>query len=165
MKICPICNQTYTDENLNFCLNDGGILALQEDNSPPTVRINQAKTTNPGWTGYQPPTYENQQLTQNQSWGIQGQNQFAVRGKDQTLPTISLILGILSLVLFCCYGGLPFGLAALITGYFGMNNANKDPIQYGGKGLAIGGMVIGAIMFFLTILLFFLGILGNLLKF
>ena len=40
-----------------------------------------------------------------------------IRGQDQTLPTISLILGILSIVLSCCYGGLPLGLAAAITGY------------------------------------------------
>lgn len=164
MKICPICNQTYTDDNLNFCLNDGGILALQQDNSPPTVRINQTKQTNPNWTGYQPPTYENQQLTQNQTWGMQGQNQFAVQGKDQTLPTISLILGILSLVLFCCYGGIPLGLAAVIIGYFGMNNTNNNPMQYGGKGLAIGGMVMGGIALVVSILFLFLGILGNLFK-
>lgn len=164
MKICPICNQTYTDDNLNFCLNDGGILAKQEENSPPTVLINQTRQTNPNWTGYQPPTYENQQLTQNQSWGIQGQNQFPVKGLDQTLPTISLILGILSFVLFCCYGGIPLGLAAVITGYIGMNNANKNPMNYGGKGLAIGGLILGGITLITSILFLFLGILGNLIK-
>lgn len=163
MKVCPICNQTYTDNNLNFCLNDGGILALQEDESPPTVRINQTKQTNPNWTGYQPPTYENQQITQNQSWGMQGQNQFQVQGKDQTIPTISLVLGILGFVFFCCYGGIPFGLVAMILGYVGMNNANNNPTQYGGRGMAIAGMVIGGITFLITILFIFLGILGNLL--
>lgn len=164
MKICPICNQTYSDDNLNFCLNDGGILSSQQDNAPPTVRINQTKQTNPNWTGYQPPTYENQQITQNQTWGIQGQNQFAAKGLDQTLPTVSLVLGILSLVLFCCYGGIPMGLAALIVGYLGMNNANTDPMQYGGKGLAIGGMVLGGIALVISILFIFLGILGNIFK-
>lgn len=162
MKICPICKQTYTDINLNFCLNDGGMLALQEDNSTPTVQINQTKQTNPNWTGYQPPTYQNQQITRNQNWGIQGQNPLIAQRQDQTLPTVSLVLGILGLVLFCCYGGIPFGLAAIITGYFGMNNANTDPMQYGGKGIAIAGMIIGGITLVISILLLFLGILGNL---
>ena len=159
MKICPNCNQTYTDDNLNFCLNDGGILAFQEDNSPPTVRINQTKQTNPNWTGYQPPTYENQQLTQQQTWGMQGQNQFAYQGKDQTLPTISLILGILSLMVFCCIGGIPMGIAAAITGYIGMNNANNNPMQYGGKGMAIAGMILGIVGFLISTLYLIFAIL------
>jgi Domain of unknown function (DUF4190) len=161
MKICPICNQTYTDANLNFCLNDGGVLQLQAEDSPPTVIINPTKQTNPDWQGYQPPTYQNQQLTQNQNWGMQGVNQFANRGKDQTLPTVSLILAVLGVVLFCCYGGIPFGLIALILGYLGLQNANKNPERYGGREMAIAGMVIGGLIFVITILLFFLGILSD----
>jgi uncharacterized membrane protein len=161
MKICPICNQTYTDDNLNFCLNDGGVLATREDDAPPTLIMDQARTTNPAWTGYQPPTYENQQLTNNQNWGMQGQNQLPTRGKDQTLPTVSLILGILGLVLFCCYGGIPFGLVAVILGYLGMQNANNNPTQYGGREMAIAGMVIGGLVLVISILFIFLGILGS----
>ena len=26
MKICPRCQKTYTDDNLNFCLDDGVVL-------------------------------------------------------------------------------------------------------------------------------------------
>lgn len=159
MKVCPICNQTYSDDKLNFCLNDGGVLALQEDNSPPTVIMNQARQTNPNWTNYQPPVYENQQLTQNQTWGIQGQNQFPPRGQDQTLPTISMILGILGLVLSCCYGGIPFGLAAIVLGYLGVQNANNSPIQYGGKGLATAGIITGIVGLVLSILFLFLRLL------
>lgn len=152
MKVCPICNETYTDETLNFCLNDGGILSSVKDDSPPTVFMDQSRQTNPNWSGYQPPTYENQQITHHQTQGVMGQNAFQVQGQDQTLPTISLILGILSLVLICCYGGVPIGLAAAITGFIGMNNANSNPMRYGGKGMAIGGLVTGILSIIATIL-------------
>jgi hypothetical protein len=152
MKVCPICQETYNDETLNFCLNDGGTLTLAKDDVPPTVFMNQPRQTNPNWSNYQPPTYQNQQMTQRQQVGIQGQNQFPATSVDQTLPTISLILGILSIVLMCCYGGIPLGLAAAITGFIGMSNANKNPMQFGGRGLAIGGLIMGIIGFMGTIL-------------
>jgi Domain of unknown function (DUF4190) len=161
MKVCPICKETYTDETLNFCLNDGGTLSLAKDDVPPTIFMNQPRPTNPNWTGYQPPTYQNQQMTRPQQFGIQGQNQYQNRMQDQTLPTISLILGILSIVLICCYGGLPLGLGAAITGFIGMNNANNNPMQYGGKGLSIAGLILGISSFLLTIIFIILGVLGS----
>jgi hypothetical protein len=69
-------------------------------------------------------------------------------GQNQTLPIISLILGIVSL---CCYISPVTGLAALITGFLGMKNANQDPANYGGKTLAIVGMVLGGIFFLVGI--------------
>ena len=70
----------------------------------------------------------------------------AAGGVNQTLPIISLVLGIVSL---CCYISPVTGIAALITGFKGMKNANNDPEHYGGKGLAIAGMVTGGIFFLL----------------
>jgi hypothetical protein len=49
--------------------------------------------------------------------------------------------------MICCYGGLWLGLPAAIVGYIGMRNADSDPTRYGGRGLAIGGMVAGIITF------------------
>lgn len=81
-----------------------------------------------------------------------------VSGQNKTLPIVSLILGIVSL---CCYVSPLTGIAALITGFLGMKNANSDPIQYGGKGLAIAGMVLGALFFLIGmaywIFIFFFG--------
>ena len=34
MKKCTICNQTYTDDSLNFCLNDGGTLEHLSEEQP-----------------------------------------------------------------------------------------------------------------------------------
>lgn len=80
-------------------------------------------------------------------------------GQNKTLPIVSLVFGILSL---CCYFAPLTGLVALITGFLGMKNANNDPASFGGKGLAIAGMVLGGIFFLIGLvyyvfLLFFGG--------
>jgi len=85
--------------------------------------------------------WQNQQIGQNTPF----QPPVAGTGSvNQTLPIISLVFGIVSL---CCYISPVTGLVALITGYMGMKNANTDPQHYGGKGLAIAGMITGGIMF------------------
>lgn len=70
-------------------------------------------------------------------------------GVNQTLPIISLVLGIVSL---CCYISPVTGIAALITGYLGMKNIKNDPANYGGKGLAIAGMITGGVFLLLGLL-------------
>lgn len=84
-----------------------------------------------------------------------------VHGQDQTLPTIGMVLGILSVLLICCYGGFYFGLAALIIGFIGMSNVNKDPERYGGKGLAIAGMIMGGISFAFAVIAILIAIANN----
>ena len=69
-------------------------------------------------------------------------------GQNKTLPIISLVLGIISL---CCYVSPLTGIAALITGFLGMKNANNDPANFGGKGLAIAGMITGGLFFLIGI--------------
>lgn len=83
----------------------------------------------------------------------------AAGGQNKVLPIVSLIFGILSL---CCYFAPLTGLVALITGFLGMKNANNDPANYGGKTLAIVGMILGGLFFFIGLayyvfLLFFGG--------
>lgn len=106
--------------------------------------------------------FGNQPLQQNewtpppspeQGWGDQGlgantpfQPPPAVGGQNQTLPIVSLVFGILSV---CCYIAPITGIVALITGFMGMKNANNDPSQYGGKGLAIAGMITGGVFLLL----------------
>jgi hypothetical protein len=96
-----------------------------------------------------------------QDQGLGAQTPFqppvAMQGQNQTLPIISLVFGILSV---CCYIGPITGIVALITGYLGMKNANADPNQYGGKGLAMAGMIVGGIFFVIYTLLWILYILG-----
>ena len=167
MKKCSICNQTYTDESLNFCLNDGGTLTKISDDAPPTVFMNQARTTNQtNWANNDPfsaprveplSPWQNQSPAQNPSY----MSAQPFQARDKTLPTISMVLGILGIVFFCCYGGIPFGIGALVTGYLGFNNVNKNPAQYDGRGLAIAGMIMGVISLGGVVMMLFFGILGN----
>lgn len=69
-------------------------------------------------------------------------------GQDKTLAIVSLVCGILSLT--CC--GAVTGIAALITGFMAKNNIDANPQQYGGRGLALAGMIMGGISTVLTIL-------------
>ena len=50
MKVCPRCQKTYTDENLNFCLEDGSVLTQASAAAPPAteqVLINQTRMPPP----------------------------------------------------------------------------------------------------------------------
>jgi len=69
-------------------------------------------------------------------------------GEDKTLAIVSLVSGILSVT--CC--GAITGIVALITGYMAKNNADSNPEQYGGRGLAVAGMILGGISIVLTVL-------------
>jgi len=164
MKICPKCNQQYDDMNLNFCLSDGEMLMETQDaDATPTVYLDAPRVTNQNWEqpadpmqGQQNP--QDQQIFQQPFAGPQ--NYPTVVSQDKTLATVSLVLGILSLVLMCCHLGIPLGAGAAITGYIGMSRVNADPGKYGGKEIAIIGMVLGGISLalgFVFLLLAFLG--------
>ena len=77
------------------------------------------------------------------------------------MPTIALILGILSMLLICCYGGIWLGLPAAVVGFLGMRNADNDNSRYGGRGLAIGGMVLGVISFLMSVIFGLIAIVAN----
>jgi len=166
MKYCPRCNQRYEDKDLNFCLNDGELLAEQDtSDAPPTLYMDPPRQTRENWAEPLPtPTSQGQQIygyQQPQQMYQPPMSAMAAVGTDSTLPTISLILGISGWVLMCCYLGFPLGAAALITGYIGYSRANSDPQRYGGGSMAIIGMVLGGISLVLTIILIFLGALGQ----
>lgn len=69
-------------------------------------------------------------------------------GQNKVLPIVSLAAGILSL---CCWISPITGLVAVVTGFLGMRNAGNDPAKYGGRGLAIAGMILGAVFFLIGI--------------
>jgi hypothetical protein len=96
MKICPECKKTYTDDGLNFCLEDGAVLtqAGGRESLPETVLINQPRRTSPNPnlvnpTGAQP------------SWNNQPQPAPAKKSSKAWLWAI----GILGLAVLLCGGG------------------------------------------------------------
>ena len=163
MKTCPKCGKIYGDQDINFCLNDGELLEVSTaeslhqnrpfgyaDDPPPTVMMNDPRSTNPSaWNAPDPlqpwqsstPTPPNAR----RNLGV------PLASRDQTLPIISMVLSILSLFMVCCFGGIWLGLPAAIVGFIGMRNADSDPTRYTGRGLAIAGMVIGIVTFLASV--------------
>lgn len=169
MKRCPRCGKTYSDNDLNFCLDDGELLTIfsgsdstpYKDDSPPTLVMDSPRVTNPiGWASGQP--IQQWQGHQPGSHGYQGPPGVYQAPRDQTLPTIAMILGLLSIAMVCCFGGFYLGIPAAIIGYLGMRNADNDPQRYGGRGMAIAGLVIGIITFLFSLIHIILSALGNL---
>src|SRR6267378_3902647 len=61
MKRCPNCNRTYTDEALNFCLEDGTPLVSMAAERNETLRYDAPRGTNPPPTElYRPGPSSNQ---------------------------------------------------------------------------------------------------------
>ena len=163
MKTCPRCGQTYTDENLNFCLNDGELLSQQapepgayRDDSPPTIMMNDARVTNP--VGWQQPQSQPPAMWQGQQQMQPQMQQFPLNmSPTQTLAVVSLCLGIASITVgWCCYIGFLLSPAALVTGFIALSQIKGDPAKYTGKGLAIGGIAMGGVYIVGIILIFIL---------
>ena len=175
MKRCPRCGQTYTDEAINFCLNDGELLSyLAEDapktlfqnpptsfvdDAPPTEFLKSPRVTNEtNWPQHAAPI----QSYQSPQQGFQPQPfaQFPTSmSPNQTLAIVSLGLGIGSMTIgWCCSLGLLLSPAALITGFIALSQIKKDPKRNGGRGFAIGGIVVGSV--FLACYLLFIIIYG-----
>jgi Domain of unknown function (DUF4190) len=88
-----------------------------------------------------------------------------IEGESKGLALGSLICGILSCL--CCLSVLT-GPAAVIMGFIAKKNVDENPKQYGGRGMAVAGMITGAVGFLigvgLIILQVFFGVLGNVLR-
>ncbi len=117
--------------------------AFNPFNEPSSQPLAQAEWTPPpapdaGW--------QNQQIGQDTPFQPPPSGTGSV---NQTLPIVSLVFGIVSL---CCYISPVTGIVALVTGYMGMKNVNRDPANFGGKGLAMAGMITGGIFLALGLL-------------
>jgi hypothetical protein len=98
MKICPTCRKTYTDANLNFCLEDGSVLtAAPQQTAPDTVFMNQPRPTQPQ-PQPQPPMHSGGQ----QQWNVP-QHSMQPKRSSKAWVWVLLILGGIVLM---CGGGL-----------------------------------------------------------
>lgn len=99
MKICPTCRKTYSDDGLNFCLEDGSVLTLAGSDAPPTVAMQAPPPTNPSPSGFgQPPR------------GIQTswdrQTEYSVQPQKSGSKTWLFVVGGLAILLLLCGGGI-----------------------------------------------------------
>jgi hypothetical protein len=127
MKICPRCQKTYADDNLNFCLEDGSVLAQATAEPPQTVMVNQPVTTQPQ---PQPPSQPGAQT----GWNTPQQYAAHQQGQPQKKSSkawiwVLLILGVVVLVCGGGFVGLIFWGASQAdkTANFSTSNDSRTP--------------------------------------
>ena len=84
---------------------------------------------------------------------------FAPQGSSNGLAIGALVTGILALPTTCCcsIASLPLGIAACVMGGIALSKIKAQPQIYGGKGMALGGAICGAISVLLGIAFLALG--------
>ncbi len=160
MKRCPTCNQEFTDEWLTFCTQDGTSLVeagpappeppptlWREPPMPPSVSPTEQPTLDmPG--RYQPPSplVISPQPLQG-GWTPPPPPAYPVV-QQQSLAVASLVLGILSVTVgWCCSFGILTAPIAVVLGIISLVQIKNEPTKYGGKNLAIAGVVTGGLYF------------------
>ena len=183
MKRCPRCNQEFTDEWLTFCTQDGTSLVdvpVSQSEPPPTVfqpppmppsvsPTEQPTLDMPGrFVPPPPPSYVPPQPMQSgwappsspSGWSAPPPPPYPV-SPQTSLAVTSMILGITSITLgFCCYFGVLTAPVALALGIASLVQIKNHPNRYGGKGMAISGIIMGALYFVLIVLIMMLYGLG-----
>ena len=102
MKICPRCQKTYADDNLNFCLEDGSVLsaAPAAQMMPDTIIMNEPRTTQP-----QPPASTSTSAPP-PNWQQQPQpQQYSMQPPKKSSKTWLWVLGIMGVLVLLCGGG------------------------------------------------------------
>jgi uncharacterized protein DUF4190 len=160
MKRCPTCNQTFDEEWLSFCTQDGTTLvdkATASNAPPPTVwsppqadaaaapstwmmpsaelppsspQLQPMSPATPVWQPPPPPAY--------------------ARPENKSLAIAAMVIGIISVTVgWMCLGPIP-GIAAIIMGAVALSQIKKTPDRVGGKPMAVVGVVTGG----LTVLIY-----------
>jgi hypothetical protein len=148
MKRCPVCNTTFDDPYLSFCPNDGTPLVRMSPDEAHTVLMS---APDPAATvASNPPP-----APQPYGWGNDTPAQWtpppppSIRGsatQQQTLAVASMILGLIGITFGWFCGGPFFALLALVMGIVSLFQIKKDPVHYGGKPMALIGVILGGLV-------------------
>lgn len=177
MKRCPKCNRTFDDDWLSFCTEDGTTLVESQSaqlpsEPPPTVWIPPAMDTNPAGdkpfdfpgsynppSGWQPPPPPAASVWQPPPPPIAYQPP-----TQQGFAIASLVVGLVSITVGWCYLALVSGPVAIGLGLAALSQIRKDPDRYGGKPMAIIGIVTGAVPFAVLFIVIVLAIIMSAVK-
>jgi len=170
MRRCPKCNQQFIDEWLTFCTQDGTTLVdveVSPGDPPPTLvqpmppsvspteqpTLDMPERYSPAPAQYIPPP------PVPSPWTAPPPPAYPVN-PQQSLAATSLILGIASVTLgLCCYFGILTAPISQVLGIVALVQVKNDPKKYGGKGMAIGGIVASGLYFgILLLIILFYGI-------
>lgn len=115
MKICPTCRQTYDDDSLNFCLNDGTVLNRINDGADQqTVFMGQANPTNN--------RLQNQTRPQSNNWGSAPPNNIPQQKKSKAwLWIVGIVGGVILLGII--------GFIGLIAIALNFDDSNKNSVS------------------------------------
>lgn len=75
-----------------------------------------------------------------------------------SMAKAGLICGILSITIFCCCGGMPFNLLGVLFCIIALVQIGENPNVYGGKDMAIIGLVLSVVSFLILLTAFTLRI-------
>ena len=159
MKRCPSCNQTFDEEWLSFCTQDGTTLiedagAAREPpatmvSPPPTVPRPEQAGLNLPPAEYGAPVRQYAEQSIQPEWKPPPPPSYA-RAQSKSLATASMVLGIISVTVgWMCFGPIP-AIVAIILGLVALSQIRKNPEHFGGQPLAWTGIITGG----LTVLIY-----------
>lgn len=149
MKRCPSCNQTFDEEWLSFCTQDGTTL-LEDSGSagdpPPTILASPPALPQPGPANLNLPAAEYGAPARpyiepsEPVWKPPPPPPYA-QPQSNGLALAAMIVGIASLL---CFGVFP-GIVAIILGLMALSNMKKSPEHTGGQSQAWTGVITGGL--------------------
>ena len=178
MKYCPQCKRQFSEAWLSFCSDDGTPLAQEltpaaDPNWDPRIREPKVQTPDEQptqWLPREPPVAGGwiapderppmnpgiwQQPTPPATYPVYPHK----TNPNQGLALASMLTGIAGVLLASCFGPVP-GIVALVLGLVALSQIKKSPEKYGGKGMAIAGIVIGSLTIVFYVLLIIAWILA-----
>jgi hypothetical protein len=149
MKRCPTCNQTFEEQWLSFCTQDGTTLiddAVTPIGPPPTIMAPASDA--PAWntpSADLPPSSPEWRPPQRVVPEWQPPPPPAYVQQSKSLATAAMIFGIISVTVgWLCFGPL-VAIAAIIMGVVALSQIKKTPERFGGKQMAWIGVVTGSV--------------------
>ena len=153
MKRCPTCNQTFEEEWLSFCTQDGTTLiddAPLSSEPPPTVKASiPAEAATPNEQAWNLPSGSGSggQLSEPQPfkpWQPPPPPAYAIP-PNKSLSVAAMVLGIISVTVgWMCFGPIP-GIAAIILGAVALSQIKKNPERVTGRQFAWVGVITGSL--------------------
>lgn len=168
MKRCPTCHQTFDEEWLSFCTQDGTTLvddSMASNAPPPTVLSPpqaDAPAAQPTWVTPSadlplPSPQEQPSPSAAPIWQPPPPPAY-VQPENRSLAIAAMVVGIISVTVgWLCLGPIP-GIAAIIMGGVALSQIKKTPDRVGGKPMAVVGVVTGSVtvLIYAGIMIFYL---------